>query len=195
MELTYKQVFENNRRWAAEKVRSDEEFFARLSEEQQPDYLYIGCSDSRVSTELFMGADLGEVFVHRNIANQVDSSDRNVMSVIHFAMNQLGVKHIVVCGHYLCGGVEAAMGKRENGPLDRWVDPIRSIAQANRSELESIGSVEARLRRLVELNVEAQCRNLMELEVVQESININGTPSVNGWVFDIHTGILIDLEI
>lgn len=195
MELTYKQVFENNRKWAAEKVHSDVEFFTKLSKEQQPDYLYIGCSDSRVPAEQFMGADLGEVFVHRNIANQVDPSDRNAMSVIHFAMNQLGVKHIVVCGHYMCGGIEAAMGQLDEGALDSWFDPVRAIAKTNRSELESLDSVEARLRRLVELNVEAQCRNLQELEVVQESLRKNGSPSVHGWVFDIHTGILIDLGI
>lgn len=195
MELTYKQVFENNRKWAAGKVHSDAEFFTKLSKEQQPDYLYIGCSDSRVPAEQFMGADLGEVFVHRNVANQVDPTDRNAMSVIHFAVNQLGVKHIVVCGHYMCGGVEAAMGKREDGPMDPWFDLIRDVAKANRIELESFSRVEDRLRRLVELNVEAQCRNIQELEVVQEAILTNGAPSIHGWVFDIHTGMLIDLEI
>jgi len=195
MELTYQQVFENNRLWAAEKSASDVDFFTKLTQEHQPDYLYIGCSDSRVPAEIFMGAELGEVFVHRNIANQVDPTDRNAMSVIHFAVNQLGVKHIVVCGHYMCGGVEAAMGHRDHGPLDPWFDLVRNVANRNRTELESLGNGDERYRRLVELNVEAQVANLMKLEVVQESVRKNGTPSVHGWVFDLHTGILIDLGI
>jgi carbonic anhydrase len=195
MELTYQQVFENNRKWAAEKRASDVDFFTKLTQEHQPDYLYIGCSDSRVPAELFMGAELGEVFVHRNIANQVDPTDRNAMSVIHFAVNQLGVKHIVVCGHYMCGGVEAAMGQREHGPLDPWFDLVRDVANRNRSELERLDNKEDRYRRLVELNVKAQCINLQKLEVVQESIRKNGTPSLHGWVFDLHTGILLDMEI
>lgn len=195
MELTYKQVFENNRRWAAEKLASNEEFFNELSADHQPDYLYIGCSDSRVPAELFMGAELGEVFVHRNIANQVDPSDRNAISVIHFAVDQLQVKHIVVCGHYMCGGVQAAMGPRNDGPLNPWFDLVRNVAKANRQQLESLDDLGDRYQRLVELNVEAQCRNLLSLEVVQESIKKNGAPSVHGWVFDIHTGLLIDLNI
>jgi carbonic anhydrase len=195
MELTYQQVFENNRLWAAEKHDSDVDFFTKLTQEHQPDYLYIGCSDSRVPAEIFMGAELGEVFVHRNIANQVDPSDRNAMSVIHFAVTQLGVKHIVVCGHYMCGGVEAAMGNREHGPLDPWFDLVREVANRNRSELESLGNTEERYRRLVELNVEAQVTNLMKLDVIQESMRKTGGPSVHGWVFDLHTGILIDLDI
>jgi carbonic anhydrase len=195
MELTYQQVFENNRLWAAEKRDSDVDFFTKLTQEHQPDYLYIGCSDSRVPAEIFMGAELGEVFVHRNIANQVDPSDRNVMSVVHFAVTQLQVKHIVVCGHYECGGVDAAMGQREHGPMDPWFDLIRNVANKNRTELESLGNTEERYRRLVELNVEAQVTNLLKLEVVQESIRKNGGPSVHGWVFDLHTGILIDLDI
>jgi carbonic anhydrase len=194
MELSYQQVFENNRKWVEEIKRSEKDFFEKLSREQRPDYLYIGCSDSRVPAEMFMGAEPGEVFVHRNIANQVDPSDPNATSVIHFAVDQLKVKHIVVCGHYMCGGVEAAMKGSKDGPLDPWFDLIRDVAVLNRRELESLNDVDERYHRLVELNVEAQCRNVLKLEVVRESILQNGTPTVHGWVLDIRTGVLKDLE-
>ncbi|MEA3460683.1 MAG: carbonic anhydrase [Bacteroidota bacterium] len=194
MGLTYKQVFENNRLWVAEKRASDRDFFTKLSRDQHPDYLYIGCSDSRVPAEIFMGAQPGDVFVHRNIANQVALSDHNATGVIHFAVDQLGVKHIVVCGHYMCGGVKAAMEASKNSPLDPWFDQVREVAELNRHELETINDVGERFRRLVELNVEAQCRNLLKLKVVQESIRKNGIPALHAWVFDIHSGKLIDLD-
>jgi len=194
MGLTYKQVFENNRSWAAEKKASDSEFFANLAEEQNPDYLYIGCSDSRVPAEIFMGAQPGEVFVHRNIANQVSLSDRNALSVIHFAVDQLKVKHIVVCGHYMCGGVQAAMERRQDSPLEPWFDQVRKVAELNRAELEHLNDEGERFHRLVELNVEAQCRNVLKREVVQKAIRKNGSPTLHGWVFDILSGSLIDLD-
>ncbi|RLD71967.1 MAG: carbonic anhydrase [Bacteroidetes bacterium] len=194
MGLTYKQVFENNRLWVAEKKASDSDFFSKLEEEQHPDYLYIGCSDSRVPAEIFMGAQPGEVFVHRNIANQVALSDQNALSVIHFAVDQLRVKHIVVCGHYMCGGVQAAMERKQDSPLDPWFDQVREVAEVNRLELERLNDVGERFRRLVELNVEAQCRNVLKREVVKESIRNNGSPTLHGWVFDIHSGGLIDLD-
>jgi len=194
MGLSYKQVFENNRLWVADKKASDRDFFTRLSKEQQPDYLYIGCSDSRVPAEIFMGAEPGEVFVHRNIANQVALSDQNALSVIHFAVDQLKVKHIIVCGHYMCGGVQAAMERRQESPLDPWFDKVRMVAEQNRAELERLNDVDERFRRLVELNVEAQCRNVLKLDVVQEAIRKNGSPSLHAWVFDIHSGELTDLD-
>ena len=194
MGLTYNQVFKNNRRWAAEKKASDREFFSKLAGEQRPDYLYIGCSDSRVPAEIFMGAQPGEVFVHRNIANQVALSDRNAVSVIHFAVDQLQVKHIVVCGHFMCGGVQAAMDRGQDSPMDPWFDQVREVAELNRLELERLNDVGERFRRLVELNVETQCRNILKLNVVQEAIRKNETPTLHGWVFDIHSGGLIDLD-
>ena len=194
MGLTYKQVFENNRLWVAEKKASDRDFFAKLTGEQQPDYLYIGCSDSRVPAEIFMGAQPGEVFVHRNIANQVALSDQNAMSVVHFAVDQLKVKHIVVCGHYMCGGVQAALERGRDSPLDLWFDQVREVAELNRLELDRLEDAGERFRRLVELNVEAQCRNVLKLEVVQEAIRKNGVPTLHGWVFDIHSGALTDLD-
>jgi len=194
MGLNYKQVFENNRLWVAEKEASNRDFFTKLSRQQQPDYLYIGCSDSRVPAEMFMGAEPGEVFVHRNIANQVSLSDRNATSVIQFAVDQLRVKHIAVCGHYLCGGVQAAMERRQDSPLDIWLEQVRNVAELNRQELEGLDNLEERFRRLVELNVEAQCRNVLKLDVVQEAIRKNGSPTLHAWVFDIHSGELTDLD-
>jgi len=194
MGLSYEKVFENNRKWVAEKRASEEDFFTRLSVKQQPDYLYVGCSDSRVPAEIFMGAQPGEVFVHRNIANQVSLEDQNALSVIHFAVDQLRVKHIVVCGHYMCGGVQAAMGERKEGPLESWLDQVREVEELNRDELERLGDADERFRRLVELNVEAQCLNILKLDVIQESIRKNDTPNLHGWVFDIHTGTLRDLN-
>ena len=194
MGLKYEQVFENNRLWAAEKKASDSEFFSKLEGEQHPDYLYIGCSDSRVPAEIFMGAQPGEVFVHRNIANQVALSDQNALSVIHFAVDQLRVKHIVVCGHYMCGGVQAAMERKQDSPLDPWFDQVREVAELNRLELERLNDVGERFRRLVELNVEAQCRNVLKREVVKEAIRKYGSPILHGWVFDIHSGGLTDLD-
>lgn len=194
MGLTYEQVFENNRKWALEKKASESGFFRKLAMEQNPDYLYIGCSDSRVPAEICMGAELGEVFVHRNIANQVTLSDGNALSVIHFAVDQLQVRHIVVCGHYLCGGIQAAMERRLEGPLAPWLAPVREAAEQNRHELEKLNNTEERFHRLVELNVEAQCRNVLQLGVVQESIRKSKLPAVHGWVFDIRTGELCDLN-
>lgn len=194
MELTYEQVFENNRTWMSEKRATDSEFFTKLAAEHDPDFLYIGCSDSRVPAEMFMGAEPGEVFVHRNIANQVSLSDRNAMSVIHFAVDQLHVKHIVVCGHYMCGGVQAAMERPQGSPLDSWFDQVREVARAHRQELESLNDVGERYQRLVELNVEEQCRNVLKLGVVQEAIRKNRMPTLHGWVLDIHSGELKDLN-
>lgn len=194
MGLSYKQVFENNRRWVTGSGAADPDFFPRLAAPQEPDFLYIGCGDSRVPAEIMMGARPGEVFVHRNVANLVALTDQNAMSVIHFAVGQLKVKHIVVCGHYGCGGVQAAMEQRKMGPLDSWLERIREVATDYRQELELLNDVEERYRRLVELNVEAQCRNVLQIEVVRESIRKDGTPSLHGWVFDIHSGRLKDLD-
>jgi carbonic anhydrase len=194
MGLNYKQVFENNRQWTLEKKASDSEFFTKLAREQHPDYLYIGCSDSRVPAEFFMGAQPGEVFVHRNIANQVALSDPNALSVIQYAVGQLRVKHIVVCGHYMCGGIQAAMEQELDGPLAPWLVPVREVAEDNRFELEQVNDAGERYCRLVELNVEAQCRKLLTLVEVQQSIRNGGQPAVHGWVFDIRSGKLKDLD-
>ncbi|MFH1936021.1 MAG: carbonic anhydrase [Bacteroidota bacterium] len=192
---TYKQIFENNKRWIAEKKASDKEFFDKLAAGQNPDFLYIGCSDSRVTAEELMGVRPGEVFVHRNIGNVVSNNDLNVMSVINFAVDHLQVKHIVVCGHSGCGGVQAAMQPRDLGLLNPWLRNIRDVYRLHRQELNSIKDEEKRYMRLIELNVEEQCLNVIKTAVVQKTYLKSGFPVVHGWVFHVPTGELIDLEI
>jgi carbonic anhydrase len=193
--LEYKQIFENNRKWLAEKNRTNSEFFDQLSEGQNPDYLFIGCSDSRVTAEAIMGAKPGEVFVHRNIANLVPNNDNSSASVIEYAVKHLGVKQIVVCGHYLCGGVKAAMQSVDLGILNPWLRNIRDVYRLHKTELNAITDETARYNRLVELNVQEQCINIIKMAVWQKRYLNEGFPEVHGWVFDIQTGKLIDLEI
>lgn len=191
----YEQVFENNLNWLKEKKSSNQSFFENLAKEQRPDYLYIGCSDSRVSAEDLMGAEPGEVFVHRNIANLVNATDLNVMSVIDYAVLSLDVKHIVVCGHYNCGGVKAAMQAVDMGLLNPWLRNIRDVYRLHKDELNAIKNVPERYDRLVELNVQEQCINVIKLASVQQQYLKNGYPTVHGWVFNIRTGLLIDLKL
>jgi len=191
----YEKIFENNRRWAAEKSATDKDFFRKLSRGQDPDFLYIGCSDSRVTAEELMGADPGDVFVHRNIANVISNTDLSAMSVINFAIKQLNVKHVVVCGHYGCGGVKAAMQPQDHGILNPWLRNIRDVYRLHKEELNAIGDEEQRYRRLVELNVEEQCVNVIKTAVLQKSYIENGYPVVHGWVFSMEDGLLIDLEL
>lgn len=188
------QIFENNRRWIAEKLKQDKEYFKKLSEGQSPGILYIGCSDSRVSAEELMGVQPGEVFVHRNIANMISNTDLSAMSVIQFAVTHLKVKHVVVCGHYYCGGVKAAMEPADLGILNPWLRNIRDVYRLHRSELEAITDEEEKYKRLVELNVQEQCVNLIKTPDVQKAFREREF-IVHGWVFDIRTGKLIDLHI
>jgi carbonic anhydrase len=190
----YQEFFEYNRKWVASRNASDPDFFSKLSEGQYPGFLYIGCCDSRVPAEEVTGARPGELFVHRNIANLVHPSDPNAMAVIEYAVSQLQVRHIVVCGHYLCGGVKASMEPRVGGALDPWLDQIREVAGVNREELNRIPDEEQRYHRLVEINVVAQCRNVASIPVVRDSFRSMGLPKVHGWVFDIRNGDLIDLK-
>ncbi|MBZ0207816.1 MAG: carbonic anhydrase [Flavobacteriales bacterium] len=190
----YKQVFENNRKWIAEKKAIDKDYFTRLAQGQKPEILYIGCSDSRATAEELMGAGPGQVFVHRNIANIVGSSDLNALSVVNFAIGTLHVKHVVVCGHYGCGGVKAAMVAKDMGLLNPWLRHVRDVYRLHREELGRITDEEQRYRRLVELNVEEQCINVIKTAVLQKSYLRNRTPTVHGWVFDMHTGELMDLR-
>jgi len=191
---TYKQIFENNKRWVAEKKATDSEFFEKLAEGQDPDFLYIGCSDSRVTAEDLMGLQPGEVFVHRNIANLISNADLNVMSVINYAVAYLDVKHIVVCGHYYCGGVKAAMQAEDMGILNPWLRNIRDVYRLHKDELDALQDEDKRYMRLVELNVEEQCLNVLKTAVVQKAYLNKGYPLLHGWVFDVKTGELIDLE-
>ncbi len=191
----YNEIFENNKKWVASKKATNIEFFKHLSEGQNPDVLYIGCSDSRVSAEEMTGMDPGEMFVHRNIANVVANNDLSAASVIEYAVDVLQVKHVVVCGHYYCGGVLAAMKPQDLGILNPWLRNIRDVYRLHRLELDSISDEDAKYRRLVELNVQEQCINVIKTAVLQKHYLNTGFPTVHGWVFDIKTGELIDLKI
>ena len=192
---TYEQIFENNKKWVASKTVNDEQFFEKLAKDQQPDYLYIGCSDSRVPANEIMGLEPGEVFVTRNIANLVVNTDLNVMSVINYAVTNLQVKHVIVCGHYNCGGVKAAMMSQDMGLLNPWLRNIRDVFRLHRDELFAIKDEHKRYNRLVELNVREQCLNVIKTAAVQKSYLKNRFPVVHGWVFDLHNGLLVDLKI
>ena len=191
----YEQIFENNRLWVASKMAQDADFFEKLAADQTPDYLYIGCSDSRVPANEIMGLEAGDVFVHRNIANLVVNTDLNVMSVINYAVELLDVKHIIVCGHYNCGGVKAAMTPKDMGLLNPWLRNIRDVYRLHEAELDAIKEEDARYDRLVELNVYEQCRNVVKTAAVQQQYIIKGYPEVHGWAFDLHNGLLRDLHI
>ncbi len=192
---TYKELFENNKKWLASKKATDKLFFEKLSKEQRPDYLYIGCSDSRVTVEDMVGAGPGEIFVHRNIANLVNATDLNVMAVTNYAVRYLQVKHIIVCGHYNCGGVKAAMQPKDMGILNPWLRNIRDVYRLHKEELNDIKDEHARYNRLVELNVQEQCVNVVKLASVQQEFIKRALPVVHGWVFDTGTGELKDLNL
>jgi carbonic anhydrase len=193
--VTYEQIFENNKKWIAQMKAKDANFFDKLAKDQAPDYLYIGCSDSRVPANEIMGLEPGEVFVHRNVANLVNNIDLNAMAVINYAVEHLEVKHIVVCGHYNCGGVKAAMMPVDMGILNPWLRSIRDVYRLHEAELDAITDEHQRYNRLVELNVQEQATNVIKTAVVQKSYAKKGFPVVHGWVFDLATGQLIDLNI
>ncbi len=192
--MNIQQIFKNNQEWVQNKLNLDSSYFNNLSKGQSPEILYIGCSDSRVTAEELMGATPGEVFVHRNIANMVPNTDLSSMSVIDYAVLHLKVKHVVVCGHYYCGGVKAAMQSEDLGILNPWLRNIRDVYRLHREELNGISDEESRYKRLVELNVQEQCVNVIKTAEVQRAYRDRGL-TVHGWVFDVHTGELIDLKI
>jgi carbonic anhydrase len=187
-------VFKNNEDWIAGKLEKNPDYFKNLAKGQNPDILYIGCSDSRVSAEDLMGVQPGDVFVHRNIANMVISIDLNMMSVLNYAVENLSVDHVVICGHYYCGGVKAAMDAADLGILNPWLRNIRDVYRLHRKELNSIEDESSKYNRLVELNVQEQCVNVLKTAVVQKAIRNRGM-KIHGWVFDVSTGKLIDLKI
>lgn len=187
-------VFTQNQKWIEQKLEVNPDYFSDLSKGQSPEVLYIGCSDSRVTAEDLMGAQPGEVFVHRNIANMVISIDLNVMSVLNYAVNHLKVNHVVVCGHYFCGGVKAAMQAQDLGILNPWLRNIRDVYRLHKDELNQIQDENDRYNRLIELNVKEQCINLIKTAAVQKAFKERNL-QVHGWVFDIHSGKLNDLKI
>ena len=192
--MNIKNVFENNQKWIESKLNKEKDYFSDLSKGQSPEILYIGCSDSRVTAEELMGLKPGEAFVHRNIANMVTSIDLNTMSVVEYAVKHLEVNHIVVCGHYYCGGVKAAMQSADLGLLNPWLRNIRDVYRLHQVYLDSISDEDERYKRLVELNVQEQCVNVIKTAVVQKAIRDRDI-TIHGWVFDISTGKLIDLKI
>lgn len=188
------QIFKNNQNWVQNKLDLDPNYFKELSEGQNPEILYIGCSDSRVTAEELMGVPPGYAFIHRNIANMVPTIDLSSQSVIDYAVMHLKVNHVVVCGHYYCGGVKAAMQSADLGLLNPWLRSIRDVYRLHRKELNAIEDEEEKYKRLVELNVQEQCINVIKTSEVQRAYRDRGI-TVHGWVFDIHSGKLIDLKI
>jgi len=188
------QIIKNNQNWVAEKLGKNPQYFKELSNDHNPEILYIGCSDSRVSSEELMGAQPGDVFVMRNIANMVSSLDVSAMSIIKYAVSVLKVKHVIVCGHYECGGVKAAMESTDLGILNPWLRNIRDVYRMHNQELNAITSVDEKYKKLVELNVQEQCINVLKTSDVQLAIRKRQL-TVHGWVFDIHSGKLVDLKI
>lgn len=195
MKKSYDVIFENNKKWMEAQLAEDPDFFKTLSKTQTPEFLYIGCSDSRVSAEEMMGMKPGELFVHRNIANVVNTLDMSATAVIQYAVEHLQVKHIIVCGHYGCGGIKAAMTPEDLGLLNPWLRTIRDIYRLHQAELDAIEDEQKRYDRLVELNVQEQCINVIKMAVVQEEYLVDEYPIVHGWVFDMKTGKIIDLDI
>lgn len=191
----YNDIFEANKRWVEGKLKEDPEFFHHLADEQNPDFLYIGCSDSRVHANEIMGLQPGQVFVHRNIANMVINTDLNVLSVINYAVLNLNVKYIIVCGHYNCGGIKAAIDFKDSGIISPWLRSIRDIYRLHEQELSLIKDPEERYRRFVEINIYEQCINVIKIREVRESFKNTGYPRVVGWVYDLNEGMLRDLEI
>lgn len=192
--MNLRHIFDNNQEWINKKTQQDADYFKKLSREQKPDILYIGCSDSRVSAEELMGVEPGEVFVHRNIANMVSNTDLSAMSVINYAINTLKVNNIVVVGHYDCGGIKAAMQSSDLGILNPWLRNIRDVYRLHKDELNLIEDEGIRYKRLVELNVQEQCINIIKTSEYQKAYKERKV-TVHGWVFDLHTGKLKDLKI
>lgn len=185
----------NNRAWAARKVAADAGFFRRLEGQQAPEYLWIGCSDSRVPANEIVDLDPGELFVHRNVANLAPPQDANYLSVLQFAVDVIKVKHIMVVGHHGCGGVRAAVDGQRRGLVDHWLHPIREVYQAHRAELEAIPDETARLNRLCELNVVRQVRNVASDVFVQDAWARGQSLCVHGWVYSLADGLVRDLDV
>ena len=195
MEKSYARLIENNKKWVAEQLQLDPSFFENLSKGQAPEYLWIGCSDSRVPAESITGTDPGEMFVHRNIANMVVHSDMNMLSVLSYAVEVLMVKHIIVCGHYGCGGVMAAMKNQQFGLIDNWLRHIKDVYRYHHKELDAIEDDTLRARRFVEVNVQEQVHDLGKTSIVQNAWKRNQPLHLHGWVYDINDGLINDLGV
>lgn len=183
-------LLENNKKWAADTVKKDPDFFTGLQHVQTPEFLWIGCSDSRVPADMISGTVPGEIFVHRNIANMVVHTDVNLLSVLEFAVNYLKVKHIMVVGHYNCGGVKAAMSNHNYGIINKWVRNIKDVYRLHRAEINNLETEEERLDRLVELNVIEQVNNLAKTSIIQKAWKYEQRPHLHGWVYGLNNGIV-----
>lgn len=195
MEKFYNQLLENNKKWVTSKLEKDPDYFKKLSAGQKPPVLWIGCADSRVPANEIIGAEPGEVFVHRNIANMVVHSDMNMLSVLDYAVNVLQVKHIIVCGHYGCGGVQAAMTNKHIGLIDNWIRHIKDVYRFHHEELDAISDENQRFNRFVELNVFEQVLDLGKTSIVQSAWERGQEVHVHGWVYDIHDGLINDMKV
>ncbi|MFS4484200.1 carbonate dehydratase [Hyunsoonleella sp. 2307UL5-6] len=191
----YNQLLANNKDWVKEMTEKDENYFEDLSKGQKPPVLWIGCADSRVPANEITGTHPGELFVHRNIANMVVHTDMNMLSVLDYAVNHLGVKHVIVCGHYGCGGVAAAMQNKSLGLINKWVRNIKEVYKDNKTELKKIDDDKERFDRLVELNVKAQVYDLAKTSIVQQAWKDDRGLEVHGWVYDLKDGIIHDLKV
>jgi carbonic anhydrase len=191
----YSQLLLQNKAWVEKRTNEDPEFFNRLSKTQTPKFLWIGCSDSRVPANEITGTLPGEIFVHRNIANMVVHTDMNMLSVLDYAVNVLLVEHVIVCGHYGCGGVRAAMGQKQFGVIDNWIRHIKDAYRMNEAELEAIKDPEEREHRFTEINVIEQVYDLCKTSIIQNAWEKRGGPFVHGWVYDIRVGIIKDLDV
>jgi carbonic anhydrase len=195
MDAFYKQILDNNKKWVAEKLAGDPDFFNKLADGQSPPLLWIGCADSRVPANEIIGAKPGEVFVHRNIANMVVHTDMNMLSVLDYAVNALKVKHIIVCGHYGCGGVAAAMGNQPIGLIDNWIRHIKDVYRFHEDELNAITDKKERFNRFVELNVVEQVFDLAKTSIVQAAWNSGQEVWIHGWVYGVGSGVVKDLDV
>ena len=191
----YKKILDNNRIWSETKLGQDPDYFQRLSTVQKPPLLWIGCSDSRVPANEVIGAEPGEVFVHRNIANMVIHSDMNMLSVLDYAVNVLKVKHVIVCGHYGCGGVKAAMGNDSIGIIDNWIRHIKDVYRHHHQYLNSIIDPHERFDAFVEINVKEQVTDLAKTSIVQNAWKNGQDLYLHGWVYGLDTGIVKDLDV
>lgn len=193
MKKSYARLLEGNERWASGKIKKDKNYFKRISAGQHPQYLWIGCSDSRVPANEVTATESGEIFVHRNIANLVIQTDMNLLSVLYFAVDILHVKHVIVCGHYGCGGISAAMENKDHGFVNNWLRNVKEVYSIHKEELENISDLKEREKRLVELNVIEQVNNLAKTRIVQRAWK-NSTLQIHGWVYDFHNGKIKDLH-
>jgi carbonic anhydrase len=191
----YEQLLLQNRAWVAQKNLEDKDFFNRLANVQKPEFLWIGCADSRVPANEITGTQPGEIFVHRNIANMVVHTDMNMLSVLDYAVNVLEVNHVIVCGHYGCGGVRAAMQNKQVGLIDNWIRHIKDVYRIHQDELETIKDMKAREDRFIELNVIEQVYDLGKTSIIQNAWQKRGNPYIHGWVYDIRNGIIKDLKV